>query len=401
MAESQPAGNNEAHLTDQRRQAQSIFISVLDRRSRCCFVSAVYHHNESFTEHDVTYDSAASAQGELAKRMDFNSVFFSRFPVFLIATIVVGNPGNEPTKSSHPHPTGVTTPGVQRPMADLHPEAIFAVEGKPDWLVVTGDAVWVTSSNVNHVVRLDPVANLTTLIVNIDKPCSGLASGFGSVWVPSCGAHALLRVDSKTGKIVARIVAGPADSEGGVTTGDGSVWIATSKKGLLARIDSETNKLVATIKIPSGSYVPAFAEGAIWITSTEHNLLTRVDPKFNRVVASIPIGPQPRFLTAGAGSVWTLNQEDGTISRVDIATNRLVATIPAGIAGPGGEIAFGEGSIWATLFGFPISRIDPASNAVVQQWVGKGGDSIRIGHGSVWLSNLAKGTVWRLNPRQP
>ncbi len=285
-------------------------------------------------------------------------------------------------------------------MADVHPEAIFAVEGKPDWLVVTSDAVWVTSSNVNHVVRLDPVTNQTSLIVNIDKPCSGLASGFDSVWVPSCGAHTLLRVDSKTGKIVARIPAGPADSEGGVTTDDGSVWIATSKKGLLARIDPEANKVVATIKIPSGSYVPAFAEGAVWITSTEHNLLTRVDPQSNRVVASIPIGPQPRFLTAGAGSVWTLNQEDGTISRVDIATNRLVATIPAGIEGPGGEIAFGEGSIWATLFGFPISRIDPASNAVVQQWVGKGGDSIRVGHGSVWLSNLAQGTVWRLNPRQ-
>jgi streptogramin lyase len=177
--------------------------------------------------------------------------------------------------------------------------------------------------------------------------------------------------------------------------------MATSKKGLLARIDPQTNKVVAKIRISSGSYVPAFAEGAVWITSTEHNLLTRVDPQSNRAVASIPIGPQPRFLTAGAGSVWTLNQEDGTISRVDIATNRLVATIPAGIAGQGGEIAFGEGSVWATVFRFPISRIDPPSNAVVQQWVGPGGDSIRIGHGSVWLSNLAQGTVWRLSPRQP
>jgi YVTN family beta-propeller protein len=337
----------------------------------------------------------------LAKRMHLNNVLFSHFSVFLIATFIVCDPGGEQTKSSHPRQSGVTTPGVQRSMADLHPEAIFAVAGKPDWLVVTSDAVWVTSSNVNHVVRLDPVTNRTSLIVNIARPCSGLASGFGSVWVPSCGAHALLRVDSKTGHIVGRIPAGPADSEGGITTDDGSVWIATSKKGLLARIDPETNKVVATVKIPSGSYVPAFAEGSVWITSTEHNLLTRVDPQSNRVIASIPVGPQPRFLTVGAGSVWTLNQEDGTISRVDIATNRLAATIPAGIAGEGGEIAFGEGSIWATLFGFPISRIDPASNRVVQQWVGKGGDSIRIGHGSVWLSNLAQGTVWRLNPRQP
>jgi len=87
------------------------------------------------------------------------------------------------------------------------------------------------------------------------------------------------------------------------------------------------------------------------------------------------------FLTVGAGSVWTLNQGDGTISRVDMKTNRLVATIAAGIPGTGGEIAFGEGSVWATVFEVPMTRIDPASNAVAQQWVGPGGDSIRLGHG--------------------
>jgi len=202
-------------------------------------------------------------------------------------------------KSSAP---GVTTPGVRRSMADLHPDASFPVEGQPDWMVVTDDAVWVTSSNVNHVVRLDAATNRPSLIVTIDKPCSGLAAGFGAVWIPSCGAHALVRVDPQTGKIVAQIPAGPADSEGGITTGDGSVWMVTSKAGLLVRVDPQTNKVVAKIAIPSGSYVPAFAEGAVWITSTERDLLTRVDARSNQVVASIPIGPQPRFLTVGAGS---------------------------------------------------------------------------------------------------
>lgn len=81
----------------------------------------------------------------------------------------------------------------------------------------------------------------------------------------------------------------------------------------------------------------------------------------------------PRFLTTGAGSVWTLKQGDGTISRVDTRSGKLLATIEAGLSGRGGEIAYGEGSIWATLFGFPITRIDPATNRVMQQWTGKGG----------------------------
>ena len=296
---------------------------------------------------------------------------------------------------------GVSTPGVRRLMSELHPVATFTVEGHPDWMAVTDDAVWVTSSNLNHVVRLDAKSNQPTTIVSVQEPCSGLAIGFGSLWIPSCGAHSLVRVDPATGRIQAEIPIGPADSEGGITVGAGSVWMASDKKGVLARIDPQTNKVLAQVAIPPGSFVPAFADGAVWITSTEHNLLTRVDPQANRAVTSIPIGPQPRFLTVGAGSVWTLNQGDGTISRVDTHSGKLIATIQAGIPGSGGEIAFGEGSVWATVFQIPITRIDPATNSVVQQWLGPGGDSIRVGHGSVWLTDLAHGKVWRLNPRQP
>jgi virginiamycin B lyase len=330
-----------------------------------------------------------------------NVVLCGYFYIFLLAGSLLCSSANAQTQNSRPPRSGVIAPGVRRSMAVIHPDASIAVEGQPDWMVVTNDAVWVTSSNVNHVVRLDAATNRPSLIVTIDKPCSGLAAGFGAIWVPSCGAHTLVRVDPQTGNIVAQIPAGPADSEGGVTTGDGSVWMVTSKEGQLVRVDPQTNIVVAKIAIPSGSYVPAFAEGAVWITSTEHDVLTRVDTRSNQVVASIPIGRQPRFLTVGAGSVWTLNQGDGTISRVDMKTNRLVATIAAGIPGTGGEIAFGEGSVWATVFEVPMTRIDPASNAVVQQWVGPGGDSIRLGHDSIWLTDFAHAQVWRLNPKLP
>ena len=296
---------------------------------------------------------------------------------------------------------GVSTPGVRRDMADLHPLATFAVEGSPDWMVVTDDAVWVTSSSVNHVVRLDAKTNQPTTIVTVRQPCSGLAVGFGSLWVPSCGSHSLVRMDPATGRVQAELPIGPADSEGGITIGAGSVWMARDKKGILARIDPQANRVAAEITVPSGSFAPAFADGALWITSTEHNLLTRVDPQSNQAVTSIPVGPQPRFITTGAGSVWTLNQGDGTISRVDTKSNKLIATIEAGIPGTGGEIAFGEGSVWATVFQIPLTRIDPATNSVVQQWWGKGGDSIRLGHGSIWLTDLAHAKVWRLDPKQP
>ncbi len=153
--------------------------------------------------------------------------------------------------------------------------------------------------------------------------------------------------------------------------------------------------------MPPNSASVLYAEGAIWVTTPEKSVLTRVDPKTNKVTATVEVGKGPRFLTGGAGSVWTLNQGDGTISRVDAKTAKLIVNIEAGIPGNGGEIAFGEGHVWATIPQIPLTEIDPATNQVVKQWAGPGGDSVRVGHGSVWLSNLRQQNVWRFSPKQP
>ena len=89
------------------------------------------------------------------------------------------------------------------------------------------------------------------------------------------------------------------------------------------------------------------------------------------------------------------------MSRVDGKTGKLLARIEVGVPGSGGEIAFGAGRVWVTVFQIPLSEIDPERNLVVKQWVGAGGDSVRIGHGSVWLSNLREQNVWRFSPDQP
>jgi hypothetical protein len=300
------------------------------------------------------------------------------------------------SKDVFPKKTGSVEPGVKHPMSELAPDAVFPVSGHPDWMAVTDDAVWVSSSNVNHVVRLDAATNKPDIVITVEKPCSGLAIGFGSLWIPSCGSHTLVRADAKTGAIQATITASPADSEGGIAAGAGSVWLVTSATSELDRIDAVTNAITARISLPKGSFNPIFAGDSIWVASNEGDALIRVDPATNKVVGSTAIGPKPRFLTVGEGSVWVLNQGDGTVSRVDATTGKLLATIAAGIPGEGGEIAFGGGSVWATVFGYPITRIDPAQNKVVQQWTGKGGDSIRYAHGSVWLTFLLDAKVWRL-----
>jgi virginiamycin B lyase len=310
--------------------------------------------------------------------------------------LAVGLLGAQSTEPNLPRKTGVQTPGVQHEMAELAPAATFEVKGRPDWMAVTEDAVWVTSSSVNHVVRLDAKTNQPGTIVTVAEPCAGLAVGFGSLWIPSCGDHTIVRVDAETGALQATIAVDSADPEGGIAVGAGSVWIVTSKDNDLARIDTGTNAIAAHIRLPAGSFNPVFANGSIWVSSNTGGTLVRVDSATDKVVSETPVGPMPRFLTVGAGSIWVLNQGDGTIARVDASTGKRTALIAAGIPGEGGEITFGGGAVWASVMDYPITRIDPAINTVTGQWHGAGGDSIRVGHGSVWLTNLTGAKVWRL-----
>ena len=300
-------------------------------------------------------------------------------------------------------PKATKKPGVperQKPLSALVPDAIVSIPGSPDWIGID-DAVWISNYPKNNVSRIDPKTNQVAAVVEIgSKPCSGLASGFGSVWAPVCGDKKLVRIDAKTNRVVASIPTEIGDNEGTLAAGFGSVWLMTDKNGTLARIDPVQNKIVSTIKIAPGSYVIARGEGALWVSSSEKNLVTRVDPASERVTATIPVGKTPRFLAAGEGSVWVLNQADGSVSRIDAKSNKVVATIAVGVPGEGGDIAVGECAVWVTAIDVPMTRIDPATNQVVVQFVGPGGDATRVGLGSLWLSNHGQHNVWRLDPKK-
>ena len=320
--------------------------------------------------------------------------------VFLSIVSFAQQPAGAPpaaAKKQTPPPPGVSTPGVRRDMSAIQPLATFAVEGTPDWQVVTEDAVWVTSSPKSTVSRLDVRTNTVAATVTVGKrPCSGLTAGFGSIWVPNCGDKTLSRIDMRTNQVTATLPFGPAGSEGLIAVSSDSFWMVTGTGEKLLRIDPKTNTVAAEIEVAAGSAACIFADGAIWVTSPEKSVVTRVDAKTGKVTDTIAVGSKPRFATAGGGSVWTLNQGDGTVSRIDVKTRKVAATIDAGLPGEGGEMAWGNNHLYITMLQAPITEIDPVSNKVTRQWFGPGGDSIRVAFGSIWLCNLRQQTVWRI-----
>jgi YVTN family beta-propeller protein len=299
-------------------------------------------------------------------------------------------------KAAKPKP-GV--PDVQVPFGSLKPSATFKIGETADWVLVTDDAVWVAGTKPYSVQRIDPATNTVVAKVSLSgEACSGLAFGFGSVWVPVCGDKpSLARVDALTNRIIAVLPIAPAGPEGGITASRDSVWMVTDRDGaMLSRIDPATNTVRQRISIPAGSYNPLSSDGMVWITGFDKSVLTAVDASSGKVLASIPVGPKPRFLTSGGGSVWTLNQGDGSVTRIDANNLKVTATIALGIPGPGGDIDYGADSVWATIFDLPLTRMDGRTNEVVRQWVGQSGDSLRFGYDCIWLTDYHRGLLLRI-----
>lgn len=292
-------------------------------------------------------------------------------------------------------------PEIQQPYAKLPQVATFPVaKDDADWVAIAPDAVWVAGKGPDVVHRIDPATNKDTSAVLLPgAACAGLAYGFDSLWVPICGkdAYFVLRIDGASGRILATVPMGPP-AEGGIAASKDAVWFVVDGKTLVA-LDPATDQPKWRAEIASGSHVPVVDGDTVWVSSTDHDLVTAVDARSGEVIGTVPTGPKPHFLAAGVGSIWTLNQGDGTVTRIDAETRQVSATIPLGLPRKGGDIAYGDGMVVVTQVGVPLTVIDAARNKPLVQWVGPGGDSLRYGHGAIWLTDYLNGSLIRIEPK--
>lgn len=293
---------------------------------------------------------------------------------------------------------GIRIPGVQIPFSSLKPEATFETPERPDWIFFS-TAVFVPAKD--HLDKIDVKTNKTgDPVAGLNRPCGGMVSAFGSLWIPACGDGSLARIDPKTFKVVATIASGTADVRGSLAASADSVWLLTDSKTTLSRIDPDQNAVVGELRVPAGCEGLTFGETALWLACPNENKVLRINPETNLVEKAIDVSAQPQALAIGGTSIWVLCEKEGIIDRIDPKTNKVAKSIELAVPGAKGAIAFGEGAVWVSLTGFPLTRIDPQSETVAQQFYGSGGGSIVTSPGAIWLSNPDGGTVLRIDPKR-
>jgi len=294
---------------------------------------------------------------------------------------------------------GVKTPGVLIPFAKLKPEADLAVPGATRSVFFT-DAMWVGTKE--GLARIDAKANkLMEPIAEATNVCAGMALGFDTLWATSCSTGQTVRLDAKAGKSKASFVTGASEALQGIAASADSVWILTDKRGTLTRVDPADNKPVAQFRVPASCNTLTFAEGSLWLTCPAEDQVLRVNPQTNIVDKYIAVPGTPRSLAVAEGSVWVLTAKEGKVAKIDPKTNKVVTTIDLAVPAGEGSIAAGAGYVWVTSKGIPLTRLDPRSDSVAQQFVGEGGGgTVAFGLNSVWLVDANAGKVLRIDPKR-
>jgi len=280
------------------------------------------------------------------------------------------------------------------------------IGGDPDWLGVGFGSIFVSVPKTNEIVRINPKNNAIQARIPTDQePCYGIGVSPTHLWVLNCKSKTLTRISPRSNQVDLRVPVSIApEGEGSIAAVRNSVWFVSNEDGqahTLTAVDASDGHFLKKLEVGADSAVVNAGFGSIWVTSSGEGKVYRVDPRQYKVIATIPVAAKPRFTVVAKGAVWVLNQSDGTVSRIDPASNRVSATIPANVPGAGGEICAGGGLIWVTMNGTPVTRIDPRSNKVIDQYGNyKGADAIRYGFGSAWVSDHVKGDLWRIDARK-
>jgi YVTN family beta-propeller protein len=136
----------------------------------------------------------------------------------------------------------------------------------PTGLAITPDGrrVWVASAADTAINRIDTGAGRVVKRIELPQPPDQVAYGDDAVWVTSTKGNAVLRINPATSGVEPVPV---GNGPGGIAFGADQVWVANRQDGTVSAIDPQTNQ-VATRRLgfrPTAVAVVA-EQRAVWVT---------------------------------------------------------------------------------------------------------------------------------------
>jgi DNA-binding SARP family transcriptional activator len=204
--------------------------------------------------------------------------------------------------------------------------------------------------------------------VDGDEEQTTIGAGGGAVWGGNKDSATITELEPPSSAKVHGVAPGglavvPAPH------GDTTVWASDPARNRVLRIDSASRRLVARVRVEGAPSRLAASPRAVWVIARGYGVtqwkptretrpaVWRIDPATNSVVRRIPLPLTPLRIAIGAGSVWVTAQRvesssgqssDATVFRIDPVTNRIVARIPLHTRAVDG-IVVSHGLVWVAI----------------------------------------------------
>ena len=206
------------------------------------------------------------------------------------------------------------------------------------------DADWLAAES-GALLQIDPRRHRIARSISLGLPPGGLALGLGSVWVVAQDRPVLLRVDPMFGAVERRYRLPTAgvrrpDQFTGVAIAADSVWVAQGEERVV-RIDPRSGRVLARIGAPGATSLAGTA-GAVWVSGGGTGVLYRIDSVANAVVTRVPLDAYLCCVAVGGGYVWAMNYRVWKLS----SGGRVVSSIP--IDGDGANLAWTGDAMWVS-----------------------------------------------------
>jgi virginiamycin B lyase len=172
------------------------------------------------------------------------------------------------------------------------------------------------------VARFDPATGKQLAHVEPDDGVGPIGVGGGSVWAAYTLSDSVTRIDARRAKVTATIPLAQSDKPlpkigtsrrgdvdpSGVAFGFGSVWVAAYGIDAVIRIDPDSKAILATIPVGDGPTSIAVGGGAVWVANRLGRSVSRVDPSLNAVTATARLGFRAESVAVADGRVLAVVQ---------------------------------------------------------------------------------------------
>src|SRR5215208_2598532 len=206
--------------------------------------------------------------------------------------------------------------------------------------------------------------------------------------------------------------------------GNFQAGLATAAPNSVAAIDAVSGRIVS--QTPVGENPGGIAAGseAIWVLNGDDRTVSRIDPTTRRVTRTFAVGAVPTALAAGGGAVWIGAGSIPSDPRVTVGPGNQTARAVVRIGGASGltdahvtlprrahakayaalgrgQLAVGDGAVWAVTPDGGVARIDPATNRARARTRTVDASSLAVGGGSVWALGAPRlaTTIWQIDAR--